>query len=305
MLEKFPSHLVYTTNSLPSKYDCPDPIAGIYAIRNTVSGRIYIGSSESVIRRFRAHISELNRGIHHSPWLQRSWKKHGEEKFQFILLEVHDRDGLIVREQELIDVLKPDYNTAVCAENGMKGRRHSPESIAKISERRKGKGTAPRTISPAGLESRRRAGEARRGKPAPWRLGKPHTDETKAIMSVKAKARLAKLATHPNARPVELNGVVYSTGKQAGESIGVGSSRIVQMIKLGYARYMDESANDNQPIAPYVPKVNGKNHPKARAVVIDGIHFDTQRDAAAHFGMTNPGITYWLKTGKAQYAQAA
>ena len=46
--------------------------AGVYEILNVVSGKRYIGSSVDLRKRFRVHRLALNRGAHHSAFLQRA-----------------------------------------------------------------------------------------------------------------------------------------------------------------------------------------------------------------------------------------
>jgi group I intron endonuclease len=83
-------------------------VSGIYAIKNTKTGDIYIGSSVTVHQRWYSHRSHLRRGIHHSPKLQRAWKKYGEDAFSFDILEVvPDASELFAREQRWLDELKP------------------------------------------------------------------------------------------------------------------------------------------------------------------------------------------------------
>lgn len=64
-------------------------IRGIYAIRNLINGKVYIGKSLYMNKRKAAHLSELRKGIHGNEPLQRSFDKHGENNFEFDVL-VHD-----------------------------------------------------------------------------------------------------------------------------------------------------------------------------------------------------------------------
>ena len=77
---------------------------GVYAIRHDPSGRLYVGSSVRVRVRLRQHRSSLEKGLHHSCYLQRVWDKEQAEAFTACLLEqVIERDRLVEREQYWID----------------------------------------------------------------------------------------------------------------------------------------------------------------------------------------------------------
>src|SRR5512147_1108046 len=68
---------------------------GVYLIRNTVSGAVYVGSTGSSFRqRWHEHRSALRRGVHANIHLQRSWLKYGEGAFIFEILVVcsHNED---------------------------------------------------------------------------------------------------------------------------------------------------------------------------------------------------------------------
>jgi group I intron endonuclease len=60
---------------------------GIYAIMNTRTGRMYIGSTASFERRWHQHREALTRGTHHSYKLQSDWRLYGADCFQFTILE--------------------------------------------------------------------------------------------------------------------------------------------------------------------------------------------------------------------------
>jgi len=59
-----------------------DTEPGVYAIHNIVNGRVYIGQTRNVSRRFKQHRRLLNMGGHSNPGLQADWKEHGEAAFK-------------------------------------------------------------------------------------------------------------------------------------------------------------------------------------------------------------------------------
>lgn len=65
-------------------------ISGIYKIVNLKNGKFYVGSSKNIIRRFYIHKSALKNNRHHCIYLQRSWNKHGEQTFAFEILKEMD-----------------------------------------------------------------------------------------------------------------------------------------------------------------------------------------------------------------------
>ncbi len=88
---------------------------GIYQILNIVSGDFYIGSSMNVYRRMYQHQTLLRNNKHHSPHLQRSWNKYGQDKFEYSILQyVHTEDEKYLRfvEQQYLDLFLPVYNVS-------------------------------------------------------------------------------------------------------------------------------------------------------------------------------------------------
>lgn len=80
---------------------------GIYAIKNKVNGKMYIGSSNNIERRFKRHKTELNTGKHSNSHLSLAFKKFGRDSFDFLILEICTQDELINKEIEYIS----KYNT--------------------------------------------------------------------------------------------------------------------------------------------------------------------------------------------------
>ena len=48
--------------------------SGIYKIINIRNGKFYLGSSKNLSQRKKKHIYELNKGTHHSSYLQNAYK---------------------------------------------------------------------------------------------------------------------------------------------------------------------------------------------------------------------------------------
>lgn len=72
-------------------------MCGIYAIINNVNGKMYIGQSIDIKRRWADEKRQLNKGICHLRFLQAAWNKYGEESFEFkILKEIKCRNGQLI-----------------------------------------------------------------------------------------------------------------------------------------------------------------------------------------------------------------
>jgi len=94
--------------------------SGVYEIRNTKSGKAYVGSTKDLNKRERKHFQALDRRDHPNPILQKAYDKHGEKAMEFRVLEETDR--FRKREQELLDTeqyFPPDgYNVLDQATGG-------------------------------------------------------------------------------------------------------------------------------------------------------------------------------------------
>ena len=73
-------------------------MVGIYAIKNKVSGKIYIGQSTNIENRWYKHKTSLRHNYHGNYHLQCSWNKYGEDSFEFSVLEECEKDKLDERE---------------------------------------------------------------------------------------------------------------------------------------------------------------------------------------------------------------
>ncbi|MDQ2996402.1 MAG: GIY-YIG nuclease family protein [Chloroflexota bacterium] len=77
--------------------------SGVYQILCVPTGKIYIGSTSDLCTRWREHRWTLNRGTHHSQYLQRAWDKYGETAFIFSVLELVLPESLLQAEQQWIN----------------------------------------------------------------------------------------------------------------------------------------------------------------------------------------------------------
>lgn len=62
-------------------------ISGIYKITNTINGKVYIGESENIPRRWIEHIVSLTYGEHGNYKLQNDFKEYGLKAFDFDIME--------------------------------------------------------------------------------------------------------------------------------------------------------------------------------------------------------------------------
>lgn len=86
--------------------------SGIYKIENLINGKIYVGKTLHLNKRFKEHLWELKKGNHFNEYLQNSWNKYGEENFKFCILEeVSNKDLLYEKELEWILRLKANDST--------------------------------------------------------------------------------------------------------------------------------------------------------------------------------------------------
>lgn len=76
--------------------------SGIYIIRNTVNGKVYIGQSRRISNREYCHFHALEKGTHYNKHLQRSYNTYGRDAFVFEVIEWCDVSELDEREKYYI-----------------------------------------------------------------------------------------------------------------------------------------------------------------------------------------------------------
>lgn len=93
-------------------------ISGIYGISNLVNGKIYIGKSLYLRKRFNYHEAMLKKNKHPNAHLQSSFNKYGEEAFEFRVFENCQLKDLPSKEQLWVNLHKGRlYNHVLEVEN--------------------------------------------------------------------------------------------------------------------------------------------------------------------------------------------
>lgn len=87
----------------PRKFEDTPRLPGIYQIRCKANGKIYIGSAVNLRARWDLHRHSLNIKQHYNPHLQSAWNLHGEESFEFSVLQYVDQSQLLTTEQMWIE----------------------------------------------------------------------------------------------------------------------------------------------------------------------------------------------------------
>lgn len=201
--------------------------SGIYTITSHKTSKVYVGSSVRTANRWRVHQRDLRNGVHGNTHLQRHVDKYGlgDLVFEVVRVESNQTRRLGFEELLIAGLFGPAcFNQATSAKAPMTGRKHSPETLAKMSATAKGRPfpegaiakaaatNTGRTLTPehlakmsAGLKGkglgRHHTAEAK-AKMSAGRKGKTHTPETKAKMSAAHKLRLGSRAIKPSSTTV-------------------------------------------------------------------------------------------------------
>lgn len=100
-------------------------MVGIYKIINIKSGKIYIGSSIDIEKRFKRHKNDLLKNRHKNSHLQREYNKYGLDLFIFEVVELCSKSELRIIEQKYLnEIFKLDnfntkyYNIGICSSGG-------------------------------------------------------------------------------------------------------------------------------------------------------------------------------------------
>lgn len=98
-----------------------EKICGIYCITNLVNGKVYIGQSVNIEKRWVHHKTTLRHNMHINKHLQSAWNKYGEQNFEFIILHeciYEDLDRYEIYYIEKYNSIENGYNLLRGGSNG-------------------------------------------------------------------------------------------------------------------------------------------------------------------------------------------
>jgi group I intron endonuclease len=208
---------------------------GIYCIRNSVNGKVYIGSSISIKSRWNTHRNQLRRGLHHSIYLQRAWVAYGEAAFTFEIVEtVADCDQLSIietRYMEAMGATDPNrgYNMAPVGGNtrGLKLGPHSEEHRQKIAAAHVGmKPTA---------DTRAKLSASRKGR----------------IITPETRAKLAALGTGRKMAPLSAEHRAAVSRTHKGKAISEAHRAALSRANKGHIKSPEETAKRKASLREY------------------------------------------------------
>lgn len=186
---------------------------GAYILR-VQGAKDYVGSSENMRRRVRAHANDLRRGLHHSPELQRDHDA-ANGNVEVVMIPTSSAEEARAREQALLNervhtgTLYNKASDAYASQRGLKNPK-SEETKKRLSE----------TIrsTPALMQKIDTMAQIRRGTSLTdehkVNLGEAHRTSVAAIEARKKNGELRREA-------ITVNGVVYACAKDAADALGV------------------------------------------------------------------------------------
>jgi len=158
--------------------------SGVYCWTKIESGKMYVGSSVDLYRRFIQYynIKYITRTAK-SSLICRALLKHGYSKFKLEILEYCKSSDVINREQHYIDLLKPEYNILQVA-GSLFGYKHTEESLAKMKEIALNRSDETKAkLRDAALGKTYNHTEETKIKLIDAILGRKHSEETRKLLS--------------------------------------------------------------------------------------------------------------------------
>jgi group I intron endonuclease len=214
-------------------------LSGVYSIACEANGKGYIGSSINVASRWKKHLYLLRKGNHINPLLQSSFNKYGESSFEFHLVE--DLTGLTEKEireteQTYLDLIDWRVSFNICKdsrggkvteeanerrkESLRNYHRENPDAIRGENNPFHGRTQTKASKDAISLANtgKVRSEEFKKHKSEFMsnRRGRHHSTEYLNALSEKCSG-----GGNPMAIKVAINGVVYSTKKEAVKALGL------------------------------------------------------------------------------------
>lgn len=235
-------------------------MVGIYKITNILNNKIYVGQSLNIPERWKNHVRYLNNCTHHNTHLQYSWNKYGCKYFEFSIIETCEEEVLNDKEEywiKRLDAYKKGYNLTKGGD-GTRGYVFTEEERKKMSLAQKGN--------------------------KKW-LGKKHSEETKAKMSLNNTGRVFSEETK---RKISLSHI----GKKASEETKIKLSIAHKGLMVGEKNPMYGKGLKGKDNPMYGRK--GSLCPSSKKIYSNERLFNCVSDCALYFGIGYSSMRSYL-----------
>ena len=100
---------------------------GIYSITNKVNGKVYIGQSINIERRWAEHKKHYDNKDGRCKKVEKDWHIYGKDTFEFKIIEIINIDGLSKYDRSFLLEYREHYY--MCKYNSVKNGYNTPNSF--------------------------------------------------------------------------------------------------------------------------------------------------------------------------------
>lgn len=264
----------------------------IYIIHNKNTGKFYVGRTGNYKNRWKSHRTLLRRKVHPSKYLQDSWNKHGEDKFEFYIMEELStlEESIEMEQMYLEDYLHETYNRCSNSMGGgdyISNHPNKEEIIKKISNTLKityGNMTFEEKIEKYSMP----------GIDNPM-YGKKHTEETRKKISDKVSKHYENHGSYRKGKTfVELFGEEKSLEmkKELSDNASKRTGENNPFYGKKHTEETKKKISDN---------TKGRIPSNTRKVMVNGIEYESATKAGKLLGVVTATITHRIKSNNRLY----
>lgn len=268
--------------------------SGIYQIRNMHTGRVYIGSSKNILKRFREHLGALRRGVHINPYLQHSFNRHTEAAFEFKVLEY--TTNLFEREVYHLRQTSKTYNLgSIGGGDNLSNHPNREDIIKRITE-------SCKDAYARADDSYKETNKTRNTGQLNPNYGKRHSEETRKEMSKKRKQFFENNSEARNKLSESMSR--YWNSMDIDSYTELCRSRSDRMTKDNHFKGANHSEETKQALSElfksrYAAMSSEERfvlNPQTRLVEIEGITYYGVSEAGRQLGVVPATIVYRIKS---------
>lgn len=256
--------------------------SGIYSITNIKNGKKYIGSAKNFKIRWNRHINDLKKNKHCNVYLQRIYNKHGLDIFKFEIIEKCDyvKDTIMEKENYYIKYFdsknsKMGYNLSDASFGDNLSNHPNKEQIIK----KRSKTFHDKHDS---LSKEERSKKWGLFKDKNGMFGKTHTDKVKK-----------KLSNVHKGNKYRLN---HKASEETKEKLSIIASQRIGDKNPFYGKKHSEKTKNK------ISEKNKGNIPvNRRKVVINGIEYESLKEASKQTGINNTTILWRINSKNIKY----